>query len=148
YLNASGTWQTAATNAISATTTLTAANGFVGVGRLGVYAGAVDLDNFAILGAATPPAGVTQSFDTTAAGATPTGWQTWISNTNGTVGASAARALSPANGFAPTGGSAIAARGWATDSLPADTDASVAVYLDSLIPAQVFVRGSNLNTAS
>jgi hypothetical protein len=143
YLNANGRWQAAPTTVINTTTTLAATNGYVGVGRAAAYTGAVKLDNFAVLA----PQGVRQSFDTTAVGATPTGWQKWVT-ANGTFGAATTRALSPANGFASNGGSLTATRAWATAELPADVDASVAVFVDSLIPARVFVRGSNLDTAS
>jgi hypothetical protein len=40
------------------------------------------------------------------------------------------------------------ARAWADVDFPADVQASAAVYLDTLVPAQLFVRGSNLNTAA
>src|SRR5262249_23264254 len=70
YLNASGTWQSAATTAITATTALNPAQGKVGIGRSGLYAGAVALDNFSVVtdSSITPPNTVTQSFDTTAVG--------------------------------------------------------------------------------
>ena len=142
YLNANGTWQAAATSAITATTTLTG-DGFVGVGRSAVYAGSVSLDNFAVLG--TAPISVAQFFDTTPAGATPDGWQTWLGGATGTLGTTTTRSLSPANGFASTGGSTTSARAWASDELPADASASAAIYLDSLIPARVFIRGTNLD---
>jgi hypothetical protein len=145
YLNSSGTWQTGSTTAIAATTSLTPTSGSVGVGRMSSYAGTVSLDNFTIVPPA--PSGVTQSFDTTAVGAVPTGWQTWSSG-NGNFATSTGLAESGANGFASTGGSNTSSRAWSTTSLPADVDASAAVYLNSLIPAQVFIRGSNLNTAT
>ncbi len=111
YLAANGRWQDSPTAAITATTTLAAANGFVGVGRSAIYSGAVNLDDFAVL--PPTPTSVSQSFDSTAAGAVPTGWQTWVT-ANGTLGATATRALSPANGFASTGTSLTAARAWDT----------------------------------
>ncbi len=146
YLNASGTWQTAATAAITATTTLTPTSGSVGVGRIGAYAGPVDFDNFTLT--LPPPSGVTQSFDTTTAGGTPSGWQTWTNGAAGGFGVSNALAESPSNGYASTGSTITASRAWETANLGADVDASAAVYLNSLIPARVFVRGSNLNTAT
>jgi hypothetical protein len=145
YLNERGRWQAGETAVITAATTLPAADGHVGVGRVGQYAGTVRLDNFTVLPQA---AGVSESFDTTAAGATPPGWQTWVSDAAGTFGATATRALSPANGYASTGNSTTAARAWAEADLPADAAASVAVYLDSLIPARVFVRGADLGTTT
>jgi Big-like domain-containing protein len=143
YLNANGTWQAAPTDVIAATTTLAGGTGFVGVGRSALYAGSVSLDNFTVL---TPtPTSVSESFDTTPAGAIPEGWQAWLGGGTGTLGTTPTRSLSPANGIASTGGSTTAARAWATLELPADMAASAAVYLDGLIPARVFVRGADLN---
>src|SRR5262249_45351555 len=96
----------------------------------------------------TPPNTVTQSFDTTAVGSAPSGWTTWSSTATGAFGASTSRALSPANGFASSGQSNTTARAWANTDLPADVDASAAIYLDSLVPAQVLVRGTNLQSSS
>ncbi|MDY3552507.1 Ig-like domain-containing protein [Gemmata sp. JC717] len=146
YLTAAGTWQTAATSAISAATALTAAGGKVGIGRDALYSGAVALDNFSAFVADPPatPGVVTQSFDSTPAGALPAGWSGWSAGTAGGFQASPTRALSPTNGLASAGLSNTAARAWADADLPADVDVSAAVYLDSLVPAQVFARGSNL----
>jgi hypothetical protein len=144
YLNPAGTWSTAPTTAITATTTLNPATGQVGVGRVNRYAGAVRMDNFTI----TPPAtGVQESFDTTPVGAIPPGWQVWTNGTGG-FGTATGTALSPANGFASTGTSSTVGRAWASAQLPADVDASATVFLSSLTPARVFVRGTNLDTAT
>ena len=155
YLNASGLWQTAPTAVITAATTLTPAEGKVGVGRNGLYFGAVPMDDFVVITDApvpppvVPPVGsVTQRFDTTAVGSAPTGWNGWATDSLGWFTASAARALSPANGFASNGFSSSTARAWSNADVPADVDASAAIYLDSLVPAQVFVRGTNLQGAA
>jgi hypothetical protein len=156
YLNAAGLWQTTETAAISATTTIPSAQGYVGVGRNSAYAGAVALDDFTVIGnppvspppPPVPSAGVTQSFDATAAGAVPAGWTDWTSDSTGGFKTSSARALSPSNGFADTGVTNTAARSWSNTDLPADVDASAAVFLDSLVPAQVFARGTNLASAA
>ena len=152
YLNAAGKWQTAATNAITATTTYTPAEGKVGIGRNGVYYGPVQLDNFSVLGSppvvAAPVAPITQTFDSIAVGAAPADWSGWASDAGGKFSATAARVLSPVNGFASVGQSKTAARAWANGDLPADVDASATIYLDSLIPAQVFARGTNVQTAT
>jgi hypothetical protein len=145
FLNANGNWQAAQTSVITATTTLTPATGRVGVGRVNRYAGLTTLDNFTIL---PVDVGVQESFDTTAVGAIPAGWQSWVAGAPGGFGATTANAVSPANGFASTGGSSTVGRAWANTDLPADVDASAAVYLDGLIPARVFARGANLNTAT
>lgn len=143
YLNAQGTWQTAATNALGVKATLPSADGYLGVGRAALYAGPVALDNFEVL----PAPEVKEAFDTTPVGAEPKGWLGWATDSASGFAATPTRARSPANGFASSGRSTSAARAWPDLGLPADIDASAAVYLDSLIPAQLFVRGSNLDTA-
>ena len=105
------------------------------------YAGTARLDNFSVI-----PVRVAESFDTTPPGGTPAGWRTWVSDATGTLGAGTGRTLSPPHGYASTGNTPTAARAWADLDLPADTAASAAVYLDTLIPARVFVRGTNLDT--
>jgi hypothetical protein len=146
YLTAQATWQAGPTDAITTQTTLTG-GGAVGIGRAARYAGKVSLDDFQVLPPAPPPVvSVAQNFDTTTAGARPAGWSNWSSN-GGDFLASAARAQSAPNGFASSGAAASAARAWSNVSLPADVDASASLYLDGLIPAQLFVRGTNLETA-
>lgn len=151
YLNSEGKWQVAATNALLVTTKLAGTDGLVGIGRGAAYSGAVSLDNFEVLPPASPsaPSGsVEQSFDATSVGSKPADWSRWSSDLASAFAANAARALSPTNGLASNGGSTSAARAWADTVLPADVNASVAVYLDSLVPAQVFVRGSNLDSTT
>lgn len=145
YLTTAGTWQTAPATAISAATTLTAAEGKVGLGRDAMYAGPVAVDNFSAFVADPPvPPGVSQSFDSVSAGTLPAGWSAWATTAANGFQTSTARTLSPSNALASNGLSNTAARAWANADLPADVDVSAAVYLDSLIPAQVFARGSNL----
>jgi hypothetical protein len=152
YLTAQGTWQDDAVNALVATTALPSVSGLVGLGRSAAFAGTAAMDNFEILGTPAPSSpsapDVDQNFDSVPAGTRPSGWSGWSSDTASALGVSNARALSVANGFRTNGGSASASRAWADADFPADVQASVAVYLDSLIPAQVFVRGSSLNTSS
>ena len=155
YLNPQGTWQSAATNAITVTTTLPDVAGDIGIGRVAVYSGSVDLSNFAAITPsaalpppAPPPATVTQTFDTTTPGQLPAGWSGYSNNTSAGFVASTALALSGTEGLTSTGTSSSTARAWSTTVLAADVTASAAVYLDSLIPAQLFVRGSNLNTTT
>ncbi|QJW92799.1 hypothetical protein [Frigoriglobus tundricola] len=55
YLNARGTWQSAATSAVTATTSLADTAGDVGIGRAAAYAGPVRFDNFTVAPPASPP---------------------------------------------------------------------------------------------
>src|SRR4051794_40582018 len=91
------------------------------------------------------PAGGVQSFDQTAPGALPAGWAQWSSDGTPTFAVSAARAFSGANGLASNSGlSSRSARAWNDETLPADAQISAALYLDSLTPAGVFLRGTSL----
>src|SRR5438309_2142735 len=89
-------------------------------------------------------AAVTESFDKAAAGTVPEGWTRWGSP-GSSVEVSALKSLSAPNGLAFTGPSPAIARAWLGRPQPADVQASAAVYLDTLIPAQVLIRGSRLD---
>ena len=58
------------------------------------------------------------------------------------------RAASAPNGLVANGTSATAARAWLDEGPPADVQASASFFADSLIPGTLFVRGSNLDTAT
>lgn len=151
YLTPEGTWQPSAVNAITVKTSLASATGLVGIGRGAAYSGTVSLDNFEVLPPANdglPGSEVRESFDSTPPGTRPAGWSGWANDGNSGFAANSSRALSPVNGFSSLGGSSSWSRAWADSDLPADVNASVAIYLDSLIPAQILVRGSRLETAS
>ena len=145
FLNERGTWQSTPAAAITAPTTLVPASGLVGVGRNGQYSGSVRLDDFVVFPVAAATPGVTESFDHVPVGSTPPGWRTWTAGSPGGFAVTAGRSVSPSRGLTSSGGSSTASRAWASTGLPADVTASVAVYLDSLVPAQLFVRGANLN---
>ena len=149
YLTPQGKWQVAAVNALTVATWLPSTRGFVGLGRGSSYAGTVALDNFEVIAPAPAPSrAVQQNFDSTAAGSRPAGWSGWSTDAGSAFGTNSNRAVSAPNGFLSTGGSTSSARAWADADFPADVQASAAVYLDSLVPAQIFVRGTNLNTAA
>jgi hypothetical protein len=99
--------------------------------------------------AASPAAlDLKESFDKTAPGQLPTGWSRWSNTRDVSFAVSAAKPLSGANGLASSGGSRVAARAWLDKPRPADVQAGAAVLLDTLIPVQVLVRGTHLDTAS
>jgi hypothetical protein len=91
-----------------------------------------------------------ETFDTTPVGALPSGWAQWSSNGSAAFAVSTAQALSAPNGLTVSSGiiSSLAARTWVTAAAPADLQVSAAVYVSTLIPAQVFARGSGLATAT
>src|SRR6266436_88891 len=90
---------------------------------------------------------VTESFDKAAAGTAPEGWSRWASP-GSSVEVSALKSLSAPNGLAVTGPSPGTARAWLARPQPADVQASAAVYLDTLIPAQILIRGSRLDSVA
>src|SRR2546430_1783802 len=92
---------------------------------------------------------LSENFNTTAAGGLPSGWSQW------TNAAGAGVAVASASGVGATGGlmiaatvSQAAAHAWYNLPAAADVEVSAAVYLNSLIPAQVLARGANLGAAN
>jgi hypothetical protein len=140
YLGAAGTWQTSAAWAMQVQDGAISGPGQVGVGRPASYAGTVTIDNFNV---ALP--GVTEHFDQTAPGTLPAGWAQWSSAGDTPFAVKAGTAVSTPNGLAMTATlSATATRAWPTGYSGTDLQASADVYVNGLIPAQVFARGTNL----
>jgi hypothetical protein len=140
YLDAQGRWQSSATWAIEQTDTGITAPGQVGLGRPGSYTGTIHLDDFRVY---LPT--VVESFDQTPAGSLPAGWTQWSNTGSAVFAVASGTAFSAPNALAATAAtSTTAARTW-PDTLPlADLQASAVVHIDSLIPAQVFGRGTRL----
>jgi hypothetical protein len=92
----------------------------------------------------------TESFDTTPVGSLPSGWSQWSNiSGDGTFAVESTLAYSAPNGLAVTANaSRDVARAWLNAGQAPDVQVSTDVYLNTLIPAQVIARGSNLNTAS
>ena len=145
YLTPAGTWQASAANALTGSVTATQAPGSVGVGRMTGGQGMGFFDDFTAI---APSSGTTQNFDGTAVGTLPTGWAGWKNDTSAGFSVSGTRALSPARGLSTAGGSPSQSRAWFATALPADTQVSAAVFAGSVIPAVLFARGSNLDSAT
>jgi hypothetical protein len=88
-----------------------------------------------------------ESFDKKASGL-PAGWSQWRSGRDISFAISSAKALSRPNSLAVKGNSRSAARAWWKQPLPADVQVTAAVFLDTVIPAQLFLRGSRLAKAA
>lgn len=145
YLNASGSWQNALTNAIQTTTNLPAQSGRVGIQRSPGAAGMVFFDNLIVT---APPSQVFRTtFDTNRPTDLPSEWLRWASPSTTNFQVSSARSFSPSNGFSSAGASNSAARAWLREAQPTDVQASVYAYADSLIPVTLMARGSALDTA-
>jgi hypothetical protein len=93
-------------------------------------------------------AGVSESFDTTPVGQLPAGWAQWGSAGGTRCAVTAAASVSSPNALGITGATPVVARAWYGAAQPADVQVSADVDLTSLIPAQVFARGSQLNGAA
>jgi hypothetical protein len=89
-----------------------------------------------------------ESFDGAAVGSLPSGWSQWSSSGTNSFAVSSAQALGGAKGLASYAASNVSARAWAATPEPSDVQVSAAVYVNTLTPAQVLARGSNLNSAS
>jgi hypothetical protein len=140
YLDGSGQWQAAPAWALSVTDKAITGIGQAGVARPANAAGTLTLDDFTI-----DLPGSLQSFDTTAAGSIPAGWAQWSSNSTDHFSASPSRFLSGPNGFVSTSNN-LTSRSWLNTQEPTNLQASAALFLDSLIPGRIFVRGKNLTT--
>jgi hypothetical protein len=144
YLNGQGQWQAAPAWALQLQDGALTGAGSVGLGRPGSYTGTVTFDNFSVV---LP--GFTEHFDQTPPGALPAGWAQWSSASDAPFAVANAPAVSTPGVLTATATlSSTTARAWPTAFAGSDLQASADVYLNSLIPAQVFARGTNLNGAA
>ena len=145
YLTPQGTWQTAMTTTLSGAVKGSPAASHVGIGRAtGGGGGMAYIDDLAALA----PPGVNESFDATATGALPAGWQAWSSDGLPRVRVSSGASVSPSNALTAEGSSPTQSRAWATGISAADATVAASILTDSLIPASVIARGQNLTTAA
>jgi len=142
FLNSQGNWVAAESFALQATDSAIAGGGQVGINRPARYAGIVAIDDFAF--AAKAGTTVSESFNTAALAGLPAGWSRWSSDGQLGFGASAVRAVDGL-GLLSSGTSTRASRTWFDASNQADGQASASIFADSLIPAQVFARGTHLD---
>jgi hypothetical protein len=90
----------------------------------------------------------TQNFDTTPRGQLPAGWAQWSSTGQSLFTVSGQFAVSQSQSLTSSSPlSGVAARAWDSIVQPADVEVSTALLLDSFTPGQVFLRGTNLNSA-
>jgi hypothetical protein len=154
YLNTAGQWQAAPTTALSTsdiTIPESSLTGLVGLARPASYTGTITFDDFAMT-ALAPPApstGLSESFDATSPGTLPAGWTQFTTDGSTVFSVSNAAALSAPNGLAAVAStSSVSAIAWPTAPQPTDVVVTAAVFLNSLIPAQLVARGSALNTSA
>lgn len=142
FLNAVGRWQGSPAFAVVATDAAIAEGGQAGIIRPPAGSGRVRVDNFTAIAPDLPAEG---SFDGVTLGALPSGWDSWRSDPAG--GFRTAAAGMTGNALASTGDSRQADRAWPTAQLPADTTVTAAIRVESLVPAEVLVRGQRLGEA-
>lgn len=146
YLTAQGTWSPTEVNALAVTTGWRPQTGKVGVGRLPRYTGDVVLDDF--LWQTPQPPGIYEHFDLVAEGAVPEGWLATIQGAPGSWAVTSNRAASLPRSLMSDGGSTTTAMIGPNISLPTDAAASALIYADSLIPARVFIRGTDWDSTT
>jgi hypothetical protein len=154
YLNSSGQWQSSQAWALSVSDGAISGGGYAGLARAAGYADQVSFDSFSVTGngngggtggGSGAAAGQTETFDSTASGSLPSGWSQWGSD-GSSFAVSGSMPENGPNGLASWGASSMSARGWLATSQPANVQASIDAYVNSLTASQVLVRGSNLNT--
>src|SRR5262245_45601532 len=89
-----------------------------------------------------------ESFDQMAAGTLPVGWEAHPTGPPAVVGVSPTHSHGDGAGLRADGNSVSEARAWSPAVLPADSQVSADVYLDSLVPAQIIARGRGLDTSA
>jgi hypothetical protein len=142
YLSSTGQWQSTPTWALTRNDTAINGIGQVGLARAAGISGTVDFDNVAVMWPKYE-----ESFDSTPVGRLPTGWDQWSTTGSSIFGVSSSRPLTGSHNLSssvPTSG--VKGRAWVGLIEPADVQASADVFVDSLIPAQVLVRGKFLDT--
>lgn len=150
YLAADGTWQVAPAWAMEVQDDGLTAGGRAGVGKAAGAYGSVTFDSLTVTrstaSAAAPDTTGQDPFEHDTAGQAPAGWDQWSNAPSPSFQVSDEAALSGANSLATTGASDTEARAWLNTPLGPDVQVGAAVYLDSLVPARMIVRGQDLDT--
>lgn len=150
YLDNSGHWTKKPATALVIHDTAIQGPGNVGLARGPGYAGDTVFDRFQVSGPArngpAPPAFFQQRFTGNPIGALPAGWQQWSNQAPAAVAPD--RSSSGPKALRFDAGSSNNARAWFGQQLPQDVLVTASVLLDHLIPAELFVRGSQLDTAT
>src|SRR5439155_10634225 len=144
FLTSGGQWQTNPAWALTRTDTAITGVGQVGLARQASTSGTVNFDNFTVIWPVSE-----ENFDHTSAGTIPSGWAQWSTTGSSIFTVANARYLTTPNelaSYVPT--SAVSGRAWPVIIEPADVEASADVFVNSLIPAQVLVRGKWLDTTT
>jgi len=142
YLGRDGVWTRHRTAATEVRDTAIRTAGQVGFARNGQAAGEVVFDSLRVGSSNARQASsyVEERFSRGEAVGLPAGWQQWSNSSEFRPRTDADETLRM------DAGSAVEARAWLNRSIPSDAQLSASLYVDSLIPAGIISRGSNLST--
>jgi hypothetical protein len=143
YLSATGDWSSEPVNAIDVLDSGIASAGQVGFARGTQTADPLVVDNLYVNQVYPESRSVYQveRFDTETGGALPDGWGSWSTGNNGSA------VTTPDQLLKVGGTSGTATRLWINRVEPADIQVTSSVFLDSLVPTQLFARGAGVDTA-
>jgi len=160
YLMSDGQWSALPVWAIEKTDGTIRGPGKAGIGRSSGYTGSVSFDNFLVTAAAgttttptTPPTDPTPAgsrtfdFDTSRAGALPSGWSSYSKTNQGKFAVTSSPALSAPNALSSVGGSDVDTRAWFAGQTYSDSQIVGSFLVDGLAPSMLFTRGTNLSSA-
>ncbi|VTR96854.1 Ig-like domain-containing protein [Tuwongella immobilis] len=147
WLTNTGTWATLASDAIRLSDRTISGDGHVGVARPNSYSGTVYLDDLEIRSIGIPDR--VENFDSDPLGQVPSDWRSFNSSSttgNGFRVDGSGTATSGGQTLISTGRSNETSRAWLDASQSPNVEISSALFLDSLLPAQMIVRGQGLDT--
>jgi hypothetical protein len=142
YLSSTGVWTRQPTAAVEKVDWSNRLAGFIGFARPKGIEAEVPLDSLKIGPAddsATAPLRE-ERFNTGAAEKLPSGWSSWQADGNAAFSTLSDETLEI------SGNTNSASRLWMTQPVPTDVQVSTSVYVDSLVPAGIYARGSWLNS--
>ncbi len=143
YLNPAGKWQSTVAYVMQVVDSTITADGKIGLGRPAAYADTVAVDDFQILTSAATQ----QNFDSLPIGQLPSSWTGWWNASPARFGASNSASQSPSQSLQSSATSSTAeSRAWLDTPLPQNVEATASFLVNSLIPARLFIDGSNLAT--
>lgn len=144
YLDSAGDWVSEPVNAVLVRDSAIASAGQVGFSRGTGGPDKLELDNLRVHQTSPESREVFQveRFDEAPGTTLPDGWAKWSGGPPGTIRTTEDQT------FRIDGPSGVATRVWLNRQQPADLQVSSSLYVDSLVPAQLFARGRNLNSTS
>lgn len=143
YLNQDGKWTRTPTMAVQTTDGAIRDGGQIGIARLAGAADRIALDRVQVNAVNTTASAdpmIEERFTSGPAKGVPSGWSSW------TEPGQTFRIYAD-DTLREEGGSTGSARAWVTNTSARDVQVSSSIYVDSLVPAGVFLRGTNLNTS-